>query len=243
MTIDMTRHSGDKNLPVVECTDSKLQKYRVRTDLRPDYDEETEEQRGVTFIETEFAYKPSMDEVKEFVYGVKNAQIDEQILTGYQWNGRSVWLSTENQFNYFGAFVIACLAAVFGWLGKAFFDNEFSMFPVVFKLGTNEEPHYETFNTMEELKPFCIGACNLTELDGAGSRSLRSSYTGFVKYVAAITRLVCGDAVPIGGIGGVEWVDAGCDPRSRNYGSDDASLRKQIATAIRRLRLDGFVLE
>jgi hypothetical protein len=158
MTIDMTRHSGDKNLPVVECTDSKLQKYRVRTDLRPDYDEETEEQRGVTFIETEFAYKPSMDEVKEFVYGVKNAQIDEQILTGYQWNGRSVWLSTENQFNYFGAFVIACLAAVFGWLGKAFFDNEFSMFPVVFKLGTNEEPHYETFNTMEELKPFCIGA-------------------------------------------------------------------------------------
>ena len=158
MEIDMTRHSGDKSLPVVECTDTRLQKYRVRTDIQPYTDEESGEERGVTFIETEFPYKPTLDEVKEFVYGVKNAQIDEQILTGYQWNGKVVWLSTENQFNYFGAFVIACLASVFGWLGKAFFDEGFSMFPVVFKLGTNEEPHYETFNTMDELKPFCIGA-------------------------------------------------------------------------------------
>ena len=157
MTIDMTRHQGDSGAALIECTDTRLQKYRVRTDVQPDYDAETGEQRGVTFIETEFPYKPTMQEVRDFVYGVKNAQIDQQILTGYEWNGASVWLSTENQFNYFCAFVIACLAAVFGWLGKPFFGEGFSLFPVVFKLGTNEEPHYETFDDMDGLKTFCVG--------------------------------------------------------------------------------------
>ena len=157
MTIDMTRHSGGVGISVAECINRRFSTWRVRTDIQPSTDDETGKEIGVTFIETEFPYKPSIDEVKEFVYSVKNAQIDEKILTGFKWNGNIVWLSTENQFNYFGAFVIACLAAVFGWLGKPFFDEGFSMFPVVFKLGTNEEPHYETFNTMEELKVFCVG--------------------------------------------------------------------------------------
>ena len=41
MTIDMTRHQGDQNIPVIECTDTRLQTYRVRTDMQPDTDEES----------------------------------------------------------------------------------------------------------------------------------------------------------------------------------------------------------
>jgi len=146
MTIDMTRHSGDKSLPVVECTDSKLQKYRVRTDLRPDYDEETEEQRGVTFIETEFPYKPSMDEVKEFVFAVIDAQTDAKILNGYPFTPDGaeepiiVWLSKENQTNFSEA-------------------HRLQIVPVKFKLNetADKQPVYHVFETFEELDRFYSG--------------------------------------------------------------------------------------
>ena len=156
MTIDMTRINGNSGVPLVQCINERLQKYRVRTDIQPDT--ERDDENAVTFIETEFPYKPSLQEVKDFVYGVKNAQIDAQILTGYYYDGASVWLSTENQFNYFVAFILAVLDAVFGWLGKTFFGEGFSMFPVVFKLGTNDEPRYQSFEDMDSLKGFCLGA-------------------------------------------------------------------------------------
>ena len=93
-----------------------------------------------------------------------------------------------------------------------------------------------------EFDPFCMGACSLTAVEGAEVGGKRPALTGFVKYVGALTRLACGDAVPVGGIGGVAWVDAGCDPRNRGYGEDDATLRQGVAAAKRRLVLDGFTL-
>ena len=156
MVFDMTRHQGDVNLPLIECTDTKLQKYHVRADMQPYFDEETKEQRGITFIETEFPYKPSMKEVKEFVLGVINAQTDDKILTGYQWkvlHGKdkdkvaSVWLSEENQNNY-----------------KAYHDAaviypDVAVFPVVYKIGedANGEAIYEDFQSVQELAQFYLG--------------------------------------------------------------------------------------
>lgn len=91
-----------------------------------------------------------------------------------------------------------------------------------------------------DFNPFCIGACSLTEVEGIDVAGKRPAKTGFVRYVGALTRLACGESVPVGGIGGVAWVDAGCDPRNRGYGADDATLRSKIAAAKRRLTLDGF---
>ena len=89
-------------------------------------------------------------------------------------------------------------------------------------------------------QPFCTGACNLTPVEGADLDGRAPALTGFVRYVAAITRLACGEAVPVGGIGGVRWIDAGCDPRNRGYGESDDHLRRQIARAKRELQSDGF---
>ena len=91
-----------------------------------------------------------------------------------------------------------------------------------------------------DFDPFCIDACGYTSLphDGAGSR--RPAKTGMVRYVGALTRLACGEKAAIGGIGGVAWVDAGTDPRNGAYGSDDATLLKQVEEARERLVLDGF---
>ena len=93
---------------------------------------------------------------------------------------------------------------------------------------------------LPEFDPFCIGACALAEVEGVSVQGKRPALTGFVKYVGALGRLVCGEKVPVGGIGGVAWVDAGCDPRKRMYGDDDATLRSKLQAAKRRLSLDGF---
>lgn len=100
----------------------------------------------------------------------------------------------------------------------------------------------ERIMDLPDLTPFCIGACNLTSVEGADYVGHRPALTGFVRYVAALARLECGEAVPVGGIGGVAWVDAGCDPRNRNYGEDDATLRSKVAAARNRLQADGFTM-
>lgn len=144
MTIDMTRHQGDKNLPCIECTNTHLQTYRVRTDFQPDYDEESGDERGVTFIETEFPYKPTLAEVKGFVLGVIDAQTDAKILMGFVWQGLEVWLSTENQFNYKAAFDLAVQTG--------------QNLPVTFKFGSTDAPVYHQFSTLEELTDFYTSA-------------------------------------------------------------------------------------
>ena len=117
------------------------------------------------------------------------------------------------------------------------------------RLMTGVEPVWEGVNPQElsdrimdipGFNPFCIGACSLTEVEGIDVAGKRPAKTGFVRYVGALTRLMCGEKVPVGGIGGVAWVDAGCDPRNRGFGADDASLRSKIADVKRRLALDGF---
>lgn len=149
MTIDMTRHQGDQSVPVLECTDTRLQTYRVRADIQP-YEEQREgaeeTTRGVTFIETEFPYKPSMDEVKEFVLAVIDAQTDAKILNGYPFTPDGaeepiiVWLSKESQTNFSEA-------------------HRLQIVPVKFKLNEDEQkqPIYHTFTDFEELDRFYKG--------------------------------------------------------------------------------------
>lgn len=108
MTIDMTRHSGATGLAVAEQIDRR-DVWRVRTDIQPYYYYESEDGReqtasteplGVTFIETEFPYKPTMAEVRAFVHGVIDEQTREQIISGFRWQEKPVWLSIENQLNF-----------------------------------------------------------------------------------------------------------------------------------------------
>ena len=106
--------------------------------------------------------------------------------------------------------------------------------------GVSAQELSERIMDIPDFSPFCIGACSLTEVEGIDAAGKKPAKTGFVRYVGALTRLACGEEVPVGGIGGVAWVDAGCDPRNRGYGADDATLRSKIPAAKRRLELDGF---
>lgn len=126
----MTRQEGGKDIALVELSNAQLQKYIVRTDLQP---YKTEEADGMTFIEYKFDYKPTLDEIKEFVFAVINEQVKKRILSGFTWNDYPIWLSEENQMNWAQAVV-----------------------PATFKIGEESDgtPIYYTFTTKKEMTAF-----------------------------------------------------------------------------------------
>lgn len=154
MTIDMTRHNGATGISVAECIDQRFGVWRVRTDFQPDIDPETEEQRGVTFIETEFPYKPTIAEVKDFVQSVVNAKTTALIIAGFDYKVKhgkqkgtkvKVWLSKENQEDF-----------------HAMHQNSDGLtFPVRYKVGEIDgTPVYEEFADVDEMHAVCVSTTN-----------------------------------------------------------------------------------
>lgn len=90
---------------------------------------------------------PTSEQVVKFITDFIDHQTDEKILTGYQWNGISVWLSTENQFNFKAAYDVAV-------------QTQGGILPITFKLGEDAEgkPQYFTFDDMQTFSNFYTGA-------------------------------------------------------------------------------------
>ena len=108
-----------------------------------------------------------------------------------------------------------------------------------------EVPHEELADRIMEIPtftPFATGACGLSNVPGSKLSEFTPSPTAHIKYVAAITRLVCGLAVPFGCVGGAIWVDAGCDPRARGKGSSEDWIARDIRRARRDLTRDGWTV-
>lgn len=144
----MKRVHGIKEIPLVECINHYIGKYRVRWDIQPLENDESEEKNGVTFLETEIILKnrkPTIYDVKNAVYEGVNKMVDEDIISGFVWNDMPVWLSSENQFNYKAAYDL-CV------------QTNGENLPVVFKFGSTENPIYHKFETIEELSDFYIKA-------------------------------------------------------------------------------------
>lgn len=140
----MNKSHGGDDVKYLECINPYINKYRVRWDVQPYIDPETSESRGTVYWEEEFTHTPSLEEIKEVVTKWYNTQIDERIISGYTWNETPVWLSTENQFNYKAAYDMAV-------------QTDGASLPVTFKFGTDEEPVYHEFTTLDELKDFYTG--------------------------------------------------------------------------------------
>lgn len=131
----MKRIEGTAGVKLIECTHPAKNKWRIRWDVQE------REDGSATYMEKEFKHKPTDDEIKQTVIGWINAQTDEAILSGFEWNGMPVWLSSENQFNYKAAYDLAVQTAG-------------ATLPVKFKFGTDDVPCYHTFQTIEELTDF-----------------------------------------------------------------------------------------
>ena len=124
--------------PLIEYVDGK---YLVRWNGQQD-----PKAKGViSFDEISFPYKPSLDTIKEVILGVENSRIDKKILTGFTWNGMSVWLSSENQFNYKAAYDLAA-------------QTNGDSLPVTFKFGDTDNPVYHEFKTLDDIADFYVKA-------------------------------------------------------------------------------------
>ena len=92
-------------------------------------------------MEEEYQGKPSVDMVRQLILSWMNDRIDDTILSGFSYDGHAVWLSQENQFNYKSAYDLAV-------------QTQGKTLPVTFKLGTDDEPSYVTFDKVEKLQDF-----------------------------------------------------------------------------------------
>lgn len=88
---------------------------------------------------------PTVSQIKDMIHNYYNTQTDKKILSGFVWNDMSVWLSTENQFNYKAAYDLAV-------------QTQAQSLPVMFKFGDDNNPQYYTFETMGEFTDFYMKA-------------------------------------------------------------------------------------
>lgn len=137
----MKRVEGSIEVSLLECVNPKKNKWRVRWDIQ----NTEEDSNSATYMEEEFDHQPTIDEIKSLIIGWYNSQIDKDVLSGMVYNGVQVWLSSENQFNYKVAYDLAI-------------QTNGESLPVVFKFGTEDEPVYKQFNTINELTNFYIQA-------------------------------------------------------------------------------------
>lgn len=160
---------GNKGVKEVQLINSRKNKYAVRWNFRTKkYENGTEDENDVLFCEEIFDHKPNLIEIKETINTYYNEQINEQILSGCRWEGNVVWLSQENQLNYKTAFDTA-------------YQTDGQNLPVIFKLGTEDEPKYVQFDTVERLKTFHLHWTNYITSTLRAGWQLKDS-TDWTKY-------------------------------------------------------------
>lgn len=127
--------AGGAGVKLLERTSPARDKWRVRWDVTPDGS------GNATWMEAELEHRPTAGKIRMLICGWINERTEEKIRTGFEYGGHPVWLSMENQANYKAAHDLAVQTG-----GKSL--------PVTFKFGTDEEPFYKTFETVEELTDF-----------------------------------------------------------------------------------------
>lgn len=131
----MKQVEGSAGVALLECTNPVKNKWRVRWDAK------TNEDGSASYIEEELDHKPDAEEIRSLVSKWYNDETDERILSGFEYEGQPVWLSSENQFNYKAAYDLAV-------------QTDGQNLPVTFKFGTEDAPSYRTFETVDELQDF-----------------------------------------------------------------------------------------
>lgn len=129
------RVQGSADVSLIEQVNPVKDKWRIRWDVQKGDD------GSATYWEEEFGHKPTEAEIKTTVVGSINDETDNSILSGFTYDGALVWLSQENQFNYKAAYDLAV-------------QTDGKTLPVTFKFGTDDEPVYHEFDTIDELADF-----------------------------------------------------------------------------------------
>ena len=131
----MKRAQGSAEVKLLECVNPVKNKWRVRWDVQERDD------GSVDYMEAELTHKPTDEEITSLVRTWYNEQTDVAILSGFSYEKAPVWLSQENQYIYKAAYDLAV-------------QTDGKTLPVTFKFGTDDEPVYRTFDTLDDLADF-----------------------------------------------------------------------------------------
>lgn len=85
--------------------------------------------------------KPTIGLVRYLVNGYYNEDTNRKIYDGFKWQGKTVYLTQENQFNYKALYDIAL-------------QTNGATLPVKLKLGSDETPDYVEFTTLADFQMF-----------------------------------------------------------------------------------------
>ena len=132
----MKQAISSTDIALIECVNVIRNKWRIRFDVT------SNEDGSISYLEEEFNYRPSLEEIKSLIIDYFNSKVAEEIKTGFVWNEKSIWLSQENQMNYKSAFDLAVQTAG---------EN----LPVRFKFG-DQSSEYHIFKDVDELKDFYL---------------------------------------------------------------------------------------
>lgn len=90
-----------------------------------------------------FDHKPTADEVRKAITSTIDAETEEKVITGFEYDGVRCWLSLTNQQNY-----------------SHILSNPSQEYPLELKLNEEEDgtPIYGTFATADEFKEFSRAA-------------------------------------------------------------------------------------
>lgn len=133
--MNMIRIEGSVGIKLLDCINPIRNKWCIHWDVHE------HEDGTADFMEAEFTHKPTDEEIRSTVMDWYNKQTDEAILSGFSWEGNLVWLSAENQFDYKAAYDLAV-------------QTDGATLPVKFKFGTDDQPVYWTFDTLNDLTDF-----------------------------------------------------------------------------------------
>lgn len=133
----MNRINGTSAVQLLECTNPKRDIWRIRWDVHQHENGQTD------YMEHQVQGKPSPDQIRSIITEYYNTQTDLQILQGLEYEGDTVWLSSENQANYKAAYDLAV-------------QTQGESLPYKVKLGTESSPTYKEFATLQDFKAFYL---------------------------------------------------------------------------------------
>lgn len=136
----MKRAQGSINAEPIVCLNPVRGLWRVRLGITPTDD-------GAEWQEHDFDHRPTADEVRNLFTEWVNSEVADKIREGLEYEGCMVWLSTENQLNYRSALDVAV-------------QTDGANLPLRVKLGTDSEPVFKEFCSVESLQAF-VTACAL----------------------------------------------------------------------------------
>lgn len=122
-----------------------IEKHKNYTIIR--YQINNPEEKIIEYIQETIFGEYDLQKTKDIIENYINSEVQNNIISGLNYNSCNIWLSKENQQNYKAAVDLAI-------------QSEGKNLPYRIRATKEGNPHYINFNTLDELKDFWATCIN-----------------------------------------------------------------------------------